>query len=93
MNTNPETNINITVNPLVPENAVRIEHMHVDNYNHAKYVVQFYNGIGWINMKKFNNKKNCFEDALFNTMIKARRFLKKILIGNNLPTDILGDEV
>lgn len=84
MNTNPETNINIRLNPVNKDTKFRILHAAPAQGKHRKYIAQFRNLLNndWQTLRFYKADTEEVKPALFNNQRKAARFLRKIFIAN-----------
>ena len=85
MNTDKETNINIRLNELSSDSNFRISYEHIPGVAHKKYVPQYTNENGeWTSTYYFKDNTQEKLLASFSNIRKAKRFFRKLLIGNNI---------
>ena len=93
MNTSAETNINIRLNPVNKDFKFRLLHEKPEGCNQRKYIAQFAGPENneWVTMQFFKEDTKEYKPAWFNNEKKAKRFIRKILIANDIevPEDFL----
>jgi hypothetical protein len=86
MNTNRETNINVRTNVIDSSMKFRISYERPEGKEHKRYIPQYAeNGSDvWKRFVYYHNDKEINTEATFSSPKKAKRFLRKVLIGNGI---------
>ena len=86
MNASKETNINVQLNPVNEKTKFRISYERPEGASHKKYIAQFrnYKSDEWQTMRQFKGDTEEVIPAHFGCIKKAKRFMRKILIANNI---------